>query len=283
MMPVVGDYTDPDHLNYQPGGEAKELSREHATAFPPVERSEEWPSVCPHNNVVPPAVPVFHVTSPVKNMDVYVPFSWSQAYGDLEASECESGRIAWTTASLKKRKVDLPCVMAQLGGSRAGSWDFDMSTRWNPFGDDVTLANSASLVADLPSGVGRGIRAPVYWCCLGSTRISAYLPIFIPGKIPLSLTGAGGAKTPWDLCDQLEDLIDTKPITVQDQIKKKVKTDCIEFQEEMYEVGFAAAQEIQIFMDHGDPAGAEKYASDVMAKRATELMDLLDVFVRKFQ
>jgi len=139
----------------------KELAREEAYAFSPVEPRDGFPASPPpsHISVSPTSPGIFHLTPPLKpHHQERHHFNFSSTYADPDANAYGRGRVLETKRVYEQIRggVAFEAILEQLGGVGAELWQMDVSSRYLPFGEDKAITTSGSFIADMPLGEDEG-------------------------------------------------------------------------------------------------------------------------------
>ncbi|MEZ4864713.1 MAG: C69 family dipeptidase [Caldilineaceae bacterium] len=213
-------------------------------------------------------------------------FNFADAYTVSSRSEGSGAmRRTRSCAVLKLRTgaIDARTMMAILsdhadGQSPAEDWQTAVRSGVgicrHPDANGEGGCTAASLVAEFCAD---GARLPIYWCSLYSPCLSLFLPIFIEGTLPTSLTIGDRAPSngsPWWLFHKLNQQVLNSSPTAADRIRARWQP----MQDELFASAHALAHEAQQLIDdgHGDEAKAQltRYMATNAAHMITTVKEL---------
>lgn len=126
---------------------------------------------------------------------------------------------------------------------------------------DTMGASTASLVADL---CATGERLPVYWCGMYSPCMTVFMPMFIEGDLPISLSIGG--QTPsddspwWDFYR-----LTHHGLRAGAEIRAEIRSELAVLQNELFESAYATAEKGRELIGNGANGAATELLTDYMA------------------
>lgn len=161
-----------------------------------------------------------------------VRFDFAAAYRDtsLVPDVISSGRHRRTCALLEQAKgrltvAELQAALRDHYGGAAPRRDatpadpeyFSVCMHADPVG-----TTTASMVARIPTAPEE---PPVYWASLGSPCVGAFLPLFVDGQVPASLSRGGeqpSEESPWWQCKRLLGIVEQDWEVLAPQVRRRL-------------------------------------------------------------
>lgn len=214
-----------------------------------------------------------HTTSPSR-------FNFADAYTVSSRSEGSGAmRRARSCAVLSLRTgiIDARTMMAILSDHSDGfapQEDWQTAVRSStgicrhPEANGEGGCTAASLVAELCADDSR---LPIYWCSLYSPCLSLFLPIFIEGHLPVSLT-VGDAipndDSPWWLFHKLNHLVLNGPPAAAHLVRTRWQP----LQDELFASAHAVAAQAKHLLDNDHTQEATAHLTHYMADNAAQMI-----------
>jgi dipeptidase len=148
----------------------------------------------------------------------------------------------------------------------------------HPNDDGTGGCTAAGLVADLCDD---GSRLPVYWCCFYSPCLSLFLPIFIEGDLPPSLSIGGATATddsPWWLFYRLNLAVLQEPAARAPIVRERWAP----LQRQLLTTAYDVAGQGRRLIDDGQDAEAQRLLTGYMAANTESMLRTMVQLLAEF-